>query len=264
MVRALWKHRDLTWQFAGRFFHARYRGTYLGIVWALANPLLMLGVYTFIFNYVFAARYGTDPTETRSQYAVILFCGITVYALFSETVVRSCGLVLDNPNYVKKVVFPLEVLPVAGLLSSVMFSLFGLGLVILGTWIYFGHVPWTVVLTPLVLLPAVALGLGLSWFLASLTVFVRDAANLAVIVISQLLLFLTPIFYRVDNLPENLRWVGAVNPLAPVVESARRVMIFGRQPEWEALGVSLIIGLGAMQLGYAWFVKSKRGFADVL
>lgn len=264
LALTLWRHRDLTLQFAGRFFHARYRGTYLGAVWALVNPLLMLAVYTFVFNYVFAARFGTDPAETRGQYAVILFCGITIYAVFSETVVRSCGLVLDNPNYVTKVVFPLEVLPAAGLLSSLMFSAFGIALVIAGTWACFGRVPWTVVLLPVVLLPAAFLALGLSWFLASLTVFVRDAANLAVIVVSQLMLFMTPIFYRVENLPAEMRGVAALNPMAGVVESARRVMIYGEMPEWRALGIAGAAGLVTMVLGYAWFVKSKRGFADVL
>lgn len=264
MVGNLGRHRGLIRQFAGRYFQARFRGTHLGMVWALLLPMLMLGVYTFVFNFIMGARFGQDPSQTRSQYAVLLFCGITVFGVFSETVTRSCGLVLDNPNYVKKVVFPLEILPVSSLLSSLMFSTFGLALVVVGTAVFFHRVPWTIVLIPLVLAPALCLALGLAWFLSSLAVFIRDIGNLVSILVSQLLFFLTPIFYTIDNLPEGVRWVARSNPLAAVVEGARRVMILGEQPDWTALGIVFLLGLGAMQAGYAWFVKSKRGFADVL
>jgi len=263
LVSNLWKHRDLATQFARRFFFARYRGTYLGALWAFVFPLLMLSVYTFVFNFIFQTRVPAG-SETRSQYAVLLFCGISVYAVFSESVCRSCGLVLDNPNFVKKVVFPVEILAVSSVASSLMFSAFSLVLVILGTWVAYGHIPWTVVLIPLVLLPIVCLALGLSWFLSSLGVFVRDIGNLVVVLVSQLLFFLTPVFYRIENMPEALRPFASLNPLAHVVEGARRVLVRGEQPNWAALGIVMLVGLVTMQLGYAWFMKSKRGFADVL
>jgi len=264
LVGSLWRHRDLAWQFAVRYFQARYKGTYLGIGWALAVPLLMLAVYTLVFNFIFQARLGVSPEETRSQYAVLLFCGITVYGIFSETVTRSTSLVLDNPNYVKKVVFPLEILAVSSLVSAVMFSGFGIALVLLGTWWFFGSVPWTAVLLPLVLVPMLALSLGLSWFFSSLAVFVRDVGNVVSIFVSQLLFFLTPIFYRVESLPVEWQWVARVNPMTPVVEGARNVLVLGKGPDWQALGLTLALGLLVMQFGYAWFVKSKRGFSDVL
>jgi len=223
----------------------------------------MLAVYTFVFNYIFRAR-NPSADVTNSQFAVLLFCGISVYGIFSESVTRSSSLVLDNPNYVKKVVFPIEVLPVSSVASSLMFSSFSLLLVVLGTWVTYGRVPWTVVLIPLVLLPLVLLALGLAWFLASLGVFVRDISNLVVLLVSQLLFFLTPIFYRIENLPEKLKPIAALNPLAHVVEGARRVLVLGEQPDWAALGLVTLAGLLSMQLGYAWFMKSKRGFADVL
>jgi lipopolysaccharide transport system permease protein len=260
----LWRHRDLIRQFSLRYFHARYRGTHLGMVWAIIMPLLLLGVYTFVFNFVFSARFGGTEDESRSQYAVMLFCGIIVFSIFSETVCRSSGLVVDNANYVKKIVFPIEILPVATLLSTLMFSAIGLVLVVAGAWVTHGSVPLTAVLIPVVLLPAACMGLGLAWFLASLGVFIRDVGNIAVIAVSQFLFFLTPIFYRVENLPEGLRFVARLNPLTPVVEGARGVLITGSTPDWPALAAVLVIGLGVMQLGYAWFMKSKRGFADVL
>lgn len=263
LVRTLWSRRELIGQFSRRYFYARYRGTHLGAVWAFISPLLMLAVYTFVFNYIFRAR-NPSADVTNSQFAVLLFCGISVYGIFSESVTRSSSLVLDNPNYVKKVVFPIEVLPVSSVASSLMFSSFSLLLVVLGTWVTYGRVPWTVVLIPLVLLPLVLLALGLAWFLASLGVFVRDISNLVVLLVSQLLFFLTPIFYRIENLPEKLKPIAALNPLAHVVEGARRVLVLGEQPDWAALGLVTLAGLLSMQLGYAWFMKSKRGFADVL
>jgi lipopolysaccharide transport system permease protein len=271
LVANLWKRRDLTRQFAMRFFLARYRGTYLGAAWAMIFPLIMLAVYTFIFNFVFSGRVtheipgadGTPQAETSSQYAVWLFLGMTVFAMFSESVVRSCGLVLENPNYVTKVVFPLEILPLASLASAVMFSLFGFALVLLGLVAFYPAVHWTVALLPLVMLPLLGLALGVSWFLASLAVFVRDVGNLVVIVVSQLLFFMTPIFYRAEDL-KNWAWLAKINPLAVVVESARRVTLYGEQPDWRSLGLVMVLGLAVMQLGYAWFMKSKRGFADVI
>lgn len=271
LVGNLWQHRDLTRQFAMRFFLARYRGTYLGVVWALVFPLIMLGVYTFVFNFVLGARGphqvagadGLARAETSSQYAVWLFLGMTVFGVFSESAVRSCGLVLENPNYVTKVVFPLEIMPLASLASAVMFSAFGFALVLIGVLAFYPALHWTIVLLPLVLVPLLALALGISWFLASLAVFVRDVSNLVVILVSQLLFFMTPIFYRAEDL-KDWAWLARINPLAVVVESARGVVLYGRLPDWPALGAVLVLGLVVMQLGYAWFVKSKRGFADVL
>jgi homopolymeric O-antigen transport system permease protein len=271
LVSNLWQHRDLARQFAMRFFLARYRGTYLGAAWALVFPLIMLAVYTFVFNFVLGAggphkilaADGLARAETSSQYAVWLFLGMTVFGVFSESVVRSCGLVLENPNYVTKVVFPLEIMPLASLASAVMFSAFGFSLVLIGTVVFYPTLHWTIVLLPLVILPLLALALGISWFLASLAVFVRDVSNLVVIVVSQLLFFMTPIFYRAEDL-KDWAWLARINPLAVVVESARGVVLYGRLPDWPALGAVLVLGLVVMQLGYAWFVKSKRGFADVL
>lgn len=271
LVGNLWHHRDLARQFAMRFFLARYRGTYLGAAWALVFPLIMLGVYTFVFNFVLGAggphkvpaADGLARAETSSQYAVWLFLGMTVFGVFSESVVRSCGLVLENPNYVTKVVFPLEIMPLASLASAVMFSAFGFSLVLVGTLIFYPTVHWTMALLPVVLVPLLALALGVSWFLASLAVFVRDVSNLVVIVVSQLLFFMTPIFYRAEDL-KDWAFLARINPLAVVVESARGVVLYGRLPDWPALGAVLVLGLLVMQLGYAWFVKSKRGFADVL
>lgn len=267
----LWSRRDLIGQFSQRYFLARHRGTYLGMVWALLFPLVLLAVYSFIFNFVFTARSarmvpdgaGGELPESRMQYAVGLFLSLTIFNIFSESVVRSTGLVLDNPNYVKRVVFPLEVLPVSSLAAALMFSLFGVGLTLAGVWAFYPGVPWTAVLLPVVVAPMLALALGLAWFISSLAVFVRDIGNLVAIVVGQILFFMTPIFYRAEDLQE-WAWIVGINPVGVVIESARRVALYGQMPDWSALAGVLVIGLAVMQLGYAWFMKSKRGFADVL
>jgi len=260
----LWRHRDLSRQFAVRYFLTRFRGTYLGVLWALIFPLLMLLVYTFIFTYIFSARSGN---ETRPQYAVWLFCGMAVFGLFSASVMRACGVVLENPQYVTKVVFPLQILPVANLGASLMYTAIELVLVTVGVAIFHSTLNASALLTPVVLLPLLAMSLGVSWFLASLTVFVRDVSNVAVIVVSQFLFFLTPIFWKKEELlgkMPQLSWLIDFNPLAVIVENARRCILWGQMPDWRGWAIGMAIGLITMQLGYAWFMKSKRGFADVL
>lgn len=264
LVAGLWSRRDLIRQFTGRYIAQRYRGTHLGALWALIYPLLALLIYTFVFGTVLSARFRVDGDEPRSHYAVLLFASMTVFSMFVETVVRSCTLVADNPSYVKKVVFPVEVLPVAQAGASIGFGLFGLALTLAATWAVYGRVPWTAVLLPAVLLPMIPLALGLAWFFASLCVFVRDVGNVVGIVFSTLLIFVTPVFYSVDHLPERWRGVASANPLAPIIDGARRVLVLGEMPDWTGLGVVLVVGVVAAQAGYAWFMKSKRGFADVL
>ena len=194
-VGAIWRHRDLVVQFAIRWFASRFRGTHLGVIWAILLPLLILSVYTFVFTYIFTYR-SPGENETRPQYAVWLFCGMAVFGLFAASVNRACGLILDHPQYVSKVVFPLETLCVANLGSSIMYAAAELLLVMIGTLLVFGSVPNTILLLPVAILPMLPLALGVSWFLCSLTVFVRDIANVVSLFLSQFLFFLTPIFWR--------------------------------------------------------------------
>lgn len=265
LARNLWAHRDLIRQFTWRLFVARYRGTTLGLLWSIIFPLTQLAVFVFVFTNVFKMRsWEGDNLAGAPQFSVILFCGMVVYAIFSESVVRSTGLVVENPNFVKKVVFPIEVLAVASLGSSVIYAASGLAIVLVGA-LLFGHgLAWTVVLLPLVVLPLILWALGIAWILSALSVFLRDVGNIVGIVVGQMLFYLTPILYPASHLPENLRWVAWLNPLTSVVEGSRSVVVFGELPPWRALGWSTLWGLVVLQLGYAFFMKSKRGFADVL
>lgn len=258
----LWKHRELIKQFTTREVIGRYKGSYLGILWSFITPLLMLLVFTFVFSVVFKARWGVG-TGSKIEFALVLFCGLTTYQLFAECVNRAPGLVLSNVNYVKKVVFPLEILPVVALGSALVQVFISLFILVIGLIVLMGVFNWTLVFVPLVLLPIMLFTLGLGWFLASLGVYLRDIGQV-VGVITQALMFLSPIFYPVAAIPEELRPIYYWNPISYVVEDMRRVMVWGQLPDWNWLLLGTLIGIAVAVLGHAWFQKTRKGFADVL
>jgi lipopolysaccharide transport system permease protein len=260
----LWKERALAGQLAARFFALRHRGTYLGALWGLLLPLSLLAVYTFIFSTIFRVRWGTHAGETPVETALVILCGMVPFAIFSETTVRSTTIVVDHPNYVKKVVFPLEVLPVAVLGSALRAAALAFVVVVVGVVAVGNEPSWTWLLLPAVLPALVALTLGVSWLLAALGVFVRDMGNVVGIVVGQMLFFLTPILYQLDNVPEPYRSLAVLNPLTTVVEHARRTVLWGTAPDWAGLAWCTLLSLAVMQVGFVCFVRSKRAFADVL
>lgn len=262
IFKNLWKYRELIAQFAKRDVIGRYKGSYLGILWTFITPLLMLLIYTFVFGTVFKARWGVG-TGSKIEFALVLFCGLTTYQLFAECANRAPGLILSNVNYVKKVVFPLEILPVAALGSALVQAAISLIILIAALVAFMGIFNWTLVFVPLVLLPMVLFTLGLSWFLASLGVYLRDIGQV-VGVITQALMFLSPIFYPVTSIPENFRPLFYINPISYVVEDMRRVMVWGQMPDWNWLLIGTLTGFAVAVLGYAWFQKTRKGFADVL
>jgi lipopolysaccharide transport system permease protein len=261
--RELWARRDLTVQLTMREITGRYRSSSLGVVWSLITPLVTLLLYTFVFGVVFKARWPGTGRETLAEYGLLLFAGITAFSIFSESVTRAPGLITGSPNYVKKVVFPLEVLPVSVVGSAIFHMLISTALLVAGAWLLLGTFSATLWLLPVVLLPLVCLSLGLAWMLASLGVYLRDIGH-TVGLVTQVLFFTTPIFYAIETVPERYRWVMAINPLTPLVENMRRVSVLGTVPDWPSLAISTAIGLAVLCVGHAWFGVTKRGFADVL
>lgn len=259
----LWRHRDLIRQFTVREIAQKYRGTQLGLLWAVLQPLMTLAVFTFIFNAVFEVTW-PEGDATRAAYVVTVFTGMMVFALFSETVSNAPVIVLSRPNLVTKAVFPIEVLVCASVGSAIFVAMVSTGLILIATLLLLGTVHWTAVLIPIVLLPVVLLSLGLGWFLASLGVFLRDIRPVVTVLVTQVLYFMTPIFYPIERVPEAFRSYLYWNPMTQIVQDARRVLIWGRQPDWQGWAIVLLLSLVVMQLGYAWFMKSRRGFADVL
>lgn len=263
LARALWVRRDLIRQLTVREVTGRYRSSALGVLWSLVTPLVSLLLYTFVFGIVFKARWPGARTDNLAEYGLLLFAGITAFSIFSECVTRAPGLITGSPNYVKKVVFPLEILPVSLVGSALFHAGISVGLLIVGTWIFLGTISPTVWLLPLVILPVTCLSLGLGWILASLGVYLRDIGH-TVGLVTQVLFFTTPIFYALESVPPSLRRFVALNPLTTTVENMRRVSVLGQWPDWPGFWLSLAVGLLVLSCGHAWFSITKRGFADVL
>jgi lipopolysaccharide transport system permease protein len=262
IVDSIRRHHQLITQMAWREVIGRYQGSLLGLAWSFFNPVLMLLVYTFVFSVIFKARWALG-TEGNVDYALILFVGLIAHGFFSEVINRSPGLILSNANYVKKVVFPLEVLPVIALLSALFHALVN-AVVLLVAFVVIGKpLLWTALLFPLVFAPLAVLALGLSWGLASLGVFVRDVSQ-TVGIITMLLMFLAPVVYPVSAVPERLRPLLMLNPLTFIIEQSRNVLIWGRLPDWMGLLLFLAISLSVAWLGFVWFQKTRKGFADVI
>lgn len=262
ILSTLGRHRQLVVKLVQREVLERYRGSMFGLVWSFMHPLFMLLVYMFVFGVVFRIRWGVEGAEDI-KFGVILFAGLIVHALFAECLVRSPGVILSNPQFVKKVVFPLEILPVVTVGTAMFHMAVGFVILLLFNLIAHGTFFWTVLLVPLIILPLVILGLGVSWFLASLGVFVRDVTQV-VGILATVLLFLCPIFYPITAVPESLQKVMFLNPLTLIVEELRNLVIFGGLPNWKHLLLYYVAAVCVMLLGFWWFNKTRRAFADVI
>ena len=256
-------NRSLLWQFVKRSVSARYKGSVLGLFWSFVHPMMMLCVYTFVFSVVFKSRWGIDTGGGRGAFAIIMFCGLAMFNIFSEAVNLNCGIVVGNPNLVKKVIFPLEILPLSQAIASFAVGMVWFLLLFLGTVFVFGKISFTMLLLPLILFPLFLFTLGVSFFVSSLSVYVRDTPYL-VGVLLQILFFMTPIFYPIAAIPERFRWPLRLNPLTLLIEEARKVFLYGELPDWRFLGAAFLISLLVLHLGFLWFHKTKKGFADVL
>lgn len=263
-VRLVIRHRDLIRQMLVRNIASRYRGSALGLVWSIAHPLLMLAVYTFVFGVVFKSRWGVDAfSDSRAAFPLIMFCGMAVYNIFAESVNNSAGLMVSNPGFVKKVIFPLEILPLCNVLTSLAFGLAWFVLLLVGTVLFLGQFSWTMLLLPVLLIPLLLISCGVSFLVASLGVYLRDIQQM-VSIVTQVLFFMTPVFYPVSLVPEKLRWVLEANPLTAIVEQTRNVFLFGKLPDLLPTLTVYAVSIIVFQLGLLWFSKTKKGFADVL
>lgn len=263
MGRSLWRQRELVGQLARREIVGRYRGSFAGLAWSLFNPLLMLAVYTFVFSVAFHARWPVPAGGSDVHFSLVLFAGMIVHALFADCANRAPRLVLENVNFVKKVIFPLEILAVVCVVAALFHMVVSL-LVLVAALVLSGASPgWPALALPLVLLPLVAGTLGVTWILSSLGVYVRDAAPI-VTIITTVLLFLSPVFYPISALPEAYRPWLMLNPISFEVNQARAVLLFGQWPDWGGLAAYGLAGLALAWLGFWWFQKTRRGFADVL
>ena len=257
----LYRQRNLIRLMVSRDLVGRYRGSFAGLLWTVVNPLALLAIYWFVFAVIFKVRFG--PQGTSTNFVFYVFAGLLPWLAFSEALVRSNTCILENVNLVKKVVFPLEILPVNHVLSSCVNSLVGIFLLLLLVAASLGVLHWTLVLLPMILLPQLLLTVGIGWFLASLGVFIRDINHIINLVLT-VWLFLTPIVYPEQIVPETLLPVLRLNPFTSVVAGYRNILLEGVPPDIGQWLYLVGVSLTAFFLGYYWFVRSKKAFADVI
>lgn len=234
----------------------------MGILWSLINPLFMLAIYTFVFSVIFKARWGVGG-DSKGEFAVVLFAGLIIHGLFAEVLNKSPQLILSNVNYVKKVVFPLEVLPVVQVVCACFNAGISFFVLFCAQFLIMGSIPWTAIFFPLIVLPFLLLTMGLSWILTSLGVFLRDVGQ-SISLLTSVLLFVSPIFFPAESLPEFMHPWMQINPLTFIIEQTRDVLIWGKGPNWIGLLAYLVLSLFVVAIGFRWFQKTRKGFADVL
>jgi lipopolysaccharide transport system permease protein len=262
IFKPLTQHAHLLVQLSKRGIQSRYRGSVLGMFWSLLTPLLMLLVYSFVFSVVFKAKWN-HPGAEDANFGVILFSGMIIHALFSEPMVLSSTSITGNTQYVKKVVFPLEIMAwsttiVASFQALISFFILIIFMLLSGMTIH----P-TLLLFPVVVAPLILFSIGLGWILSSLTVFVRDIAQLVGIV-STIALFISPVFYPVERLPLPWQTIIYLNPISYIVDQMRRIAIYGEMPDWGGLGIYTLVSLLVAWTGLNIFQRLRAGFADVL
>lgn len=259
----LFKHRYLIWQLVRRDVLLKYKGSFLGIGWSFLYPLLLLIAFTIVFSGVFGGRWkGGSAGMQGLEYAIFIYCGLVVFTSFSEVITSAPRLLLANQNFIKKIIFPTEILPLVSLLSASAHGMANLVLLILAAFVS-GHIHASVLLVPIALLPVWLFTLGLAWFLTAAGIYVRDLAH-GMPVLMQMLMFMLPVFYPLNATPAFLRTLNAFNPLALAIEDMRRTALSGQPPIWSSWLVMLFIGLFFVVLGYAFFTYCKEEFADVI
>ncbi len=262
---SLRQNHALILQMVKREVLSRYKGSFLGLFWSLINPILMLAIYTFVFSIVFKVRLDQSDGlyDDKTGFALVLFAGLIIFNLFSECISRAPGLILANVNYVKKVIFPLEILPWVKLGSALFHA--GISFLVLVLFLLVtGHpIHWTAICLPIVILPLLLFIAGLMWLLSSIGVFVRDIGQFISLMLTAML-FMSPIFYPASALPESIRSYLFLNPLTFIIEQTRAVVLAGNLPDWGGLVIYYIAALLMAWVGLFWFEKTRKGFADVL
>lgn len=264
ILKSLVRYRVLIFKLVKRQIADRYRGSLFGMLWTLAYPIMLLVVYTFVFGTIFRARWSSgDASHSQVEFAVILFAGLIIHSLFTEILMSSPGLIIHNPQYVKKVIFPLEILSWVALFNA-MFNLAVSLLVLLVFYLLVhGSLNYTVLWLPVVLAPFALLCVGLSWLLSAITVYFRDI-NQIVGLLASVFLFLSPIFYPVSALPEMIRSYIYFNPLTVIIEQLRNIILWGQSPDWFSLLMYALLAMFVAWFGNRVFNRMRKGFADVI
>ena len=256
-------HQQLLKQLLIRSISLRYKGSMLGIFWTITQPLLMLFVYSFVFGLIFQPKWAETDSIGMQSYPIFIFSGLSIFNIFAECVNGSAPLIIQHTSYVKKVVFPLELLPLNLVLASFIFGSVWILLLLLGIFFVAGQFYLSVILLIVPLISLFFFSLGLSYFFSSICVFLRDTQYFLAILV-QILSFVTPIFFPLAVVPEKFRWILLCNPLAHIVEYVRNVCLYNIVPDWDYSLILIFSSLAFFYFGLLWFIATKKGFADVL
>lgn len=262
-VADLWRNRELLWQFTVRSVEIRHKGSHLGLVWSVLNPLLMLALYVFVFGEIFNGKFGVLAYETKWDYAMGVFLGLIIFHLFSEVMGVAPTSIVSNPNFVKKVVFPLEIIPSAHVGASIFHMLISIGLLVLSMLVLGSKISLSLLWLPVIILPVILLCLGLGWLLSALGVFFRDI-NQVVPFLSMALLFGSAVFYPVHDIPAEFWVIMRFNPLLVAIDLARKAALWHQPLDQMQLLYLYAAGVGTCLVGHRFFRKTKAAFADVL
>jgi lipopolysaccharide transport system permease protein len=252
---------DLILSLTKRELAARYRGSFLGFLWTLVTPMVMIAIFTIIYAGIFKAKFGASSSQW--DYALYLFCGLLPWTAFQEAVQLSSTTIVGHANLVKRVVFPLETLPVSLSLAAVVNQLFGTLVLVVAVGLLRREIHGTLIYLPLILIPQMLATFGAAWLVASLGVFVRDIVQ-GIGLILMAWMYLTPIIYPESIVPPNYRPLINANPFTPLVRNYRRVILEGQAPDWQGLAFFLAFALVAFLFGYWWFARTRKNFADVI
>jgi len=261
-IADLWQHRELLWQFTVRNVELRHRGSHLGLVWSLLNPLLMLGLYMLVFGYIFGGSFGIIPNETRADYALGIFLGLALFHFIAEVLGLAPTLIIGNPNFVKKVVFPLEILPASSVFGAVFHLLISLALVLVSLLLFSQHIPVTILWLPVIMVPLILIGLGVSWFISALGVFFRDISQV-IQFISMALMWASGVFFSAQKYPAAWAYLR-YNPLLLAIDLSRDAALWARPLNYHHLAYLYATGLLTCYLGHLAFKRLKPAFADVI
>lgn len=262
MLKALYKNNYLFWKLVIRDIKQRYQGSILGMLWAIIVPILMLIIYTFFFSEVFQAKWDID-TSDKYQFAIVLFCGLCVFNMISEVMSRSTVLIASNTNYVKKVIFPLEILPAVTVCAALFNCIISFMILIIAKLILYHNISKTLYMIVLAMIPLIILSLGISLFISAISVYLKDVANFISVLVT-VLMYVSPVFFPLSSIPESMRRVCAVNPMTYIIENFRKVVLFGECLNWKFYFISCVVAVVFYLIGKIVFMRVKEGFADVL
>lgn len=262
MIKTLYKNNYLLRQLVKKDIKQRYQGSVLGMLWSFIVPIFMLVIYTFVFSEVFQAKWDID-TSDKYQFALVLFCGLSAFSMVGEVMNRSTVLIVSNTNYVKKVIFPLEMLPVVTVCSALFNSLISFVILIIAQLVIYQAVSATIYLLFLALIPLIILCIGLGLFISATSVYLKDIGNLVSVLVT-VLMYISPIFFPLTAVPDNFRSVCEANPMTYIIENVRNVVLYGKGLDWKFYGISCAVAICFYLLGKVVFMRAKEGFADVL